>query len=59
MELDPNTTLLAIVTIGVGYLMVVAGMHKSLLERRRPGRMCPSCGHQIQQRVCSFCVGRN
>jgi NADH pyrophosphatase NudC (nudix superfamily) len=56
MEFDPNITLLAVVTTGVGYLMVAAGLHKSLLEWRRSGRMCPSCGRAIQTRVCSFCT---
>jgi len=56
MEFDPNITLLAVVTTAVGYLMVIAGLHKSLLERRRSGRMCPSCGRVIQTRVCSFCT---
>jgi hypothetical protein len=55
MELDPNTAVLAIVTTGVGYLMVVAGLHKSMLEWRRSTRSCPSCGRTIQERVCSFC----
>jgi hypothetical protein len=53
---DPNITVLAIVTSGVGYLMVVAGLHKSLLEWRRSGRRCPSCGRTLQARVCSFCT---
>jgi hypothetical protein len=56
MELDPNIPLLAVITTGVGYLMVVAGLHKSLLEWRRSGRMCPSCGRALQTRVCSFCT---
>ena len=56
MEFDPNITLLAVVTTGVGYLMVAAGLHKSLLEWRRSGRMCPSCGRVLQTRVCSFCT---
>jgi hypothetical protein len=56
MEVDPNITLLAVVTTGVGYLMVVAGLHKSLLVWRRSGRMCPSCGRALQTRVCSFCT---
>ncbi|MFL5968061.1 MAG: hypothetical protein ACJ74L_00555 [Gaiellaceae bacterium] len=56
MELDPNITLLALLTTGVGYLMVAAGLHKSMLEWRRDGRVCPSCGRAIQNRVCSFCV---
>jgi hypothetical protein len=34
---------LMVVTIAL-YLMVVAGMGKSVLELRRPPRICPSCG---------------
>jgi hypothetical protein len=59
MQFDPNITLLAVVTTAVGYLMVVAGLHKRLLERRRSGRMCPSCGRVLQTRVCSFCTRRS
>ena len=55
MELDPNIALIAVVTSGVGYLMVVAGVHKSLLEWRRTSRMCPGCGRAIDTRVCTFC----
>lgn len=47
----------AILTSGVGYLMVVAGLHKSMLEWRRPGRHCPSCGRVIEARVCTRCTG--
>jgi NADH pyrophosphatase NudC (nudix superfamily) len=57
MELDPNIAVLALLTSGAGYLMVVAGLHKSLLEWRRSGRHCPSCGRAIQARVCSYCSG--
>ena len=57
MEFDPNTVLLAVITSGIGYLMVASGVHKSLLEWRRTARMCPSCGRAIQTRVCSFCAG--
>jgi len=56
MEIDPNTALLAVITSGIGYLMVASGVHKSLLEWRRTARMCPSCGRAIQTRVCSFCA---
>jgi NADH pyrophosphatase NudC (nudix superfamily) len=52
MELDPNTALLAVLTSGIGYLMVSAGIHKSMLEWRRTARICPSCGRQIRARVC-------
>jgi hypothetical protein len=57
MELDPNIALVALVTSGVGYLMIVAGVHKSLLEWRRAGRLCPSCGRALTSRVCTFCSG--
>jgi NADH pyrophosphatase NudC (nudix superfamily) len=56
MEFDPNTALLAALTSGIGYLMVVAGIHKSMLEWRRTARICPSCGRAITARVCS-CSG--
>jgi hypothetical protein len=58
MEIDPNIAVLAVLTSGVGYLMVVAGVNKSLLQWRRSWRPCPSCGRAIQSRVCSFCTGR-
>jgi hypothetical protein len=54
MELDPNITMIAIVT-GIGYLMVVSGLHKSMLEWRRVTRSCPSCGRTIEARVCGTC----
>ena len=56
MELDPNIAILAVLTTCVGYLMIVAGLHKSLLEWRRPSRYCPSCGHAITDRVCAYCT---
>jgi hypothetical protein len=57
MASDPNIVILALLTSGAGYLMVVAGIHKSLLEWRNRGRSCPSCGRAIHGRVCSFCSG--
>ena len=55
-EIDPNLTILAILTTAIGYLMVVAGLHKSLLEWRRHDRKCPSCGRHISERVCAYCT---
>jgi hypothetical protein len=55
MELDPHIAVLAILSSGAGYLMVVAGLHKSALEWKRRQRICPSCGRMIQARVCNFC----
>ena len=56
MMLDPHTATIAITTLGVGWLMALAGVQKSALELRKRRRTCPSCGRQIQTRICS-CSG--
>jgi hypothetical protein len=56
MHLDPHIALLLILTCGVGYVMVLAGVQKSGLEWRRRERICPSCGRMIQARVCESCT---
>jgi NADH pyrophosphatase NudC (nudix superfamily) len=56
MHLDPHITLFAAITCGIGYLMTVAGLSKSALELRRRHRVCPSCGREIQARVCRACT---
>ena len=38
---------------GVGVWMAVAGVQKSALEWKRRKRICPSCGHLIEGRVCN------
>jgi hypothetical protein len=43
--LDPQMAMLFAVTSGVGYLMVLSGVGKSLLDWKRR-RHCPSCGRQ-------------
>ena len=55
MELDPNIAVVVAVTCGVGYLMTIAGLGKSVLELRRRERACPSCGRQSRARVCPAC----
>jgi hypothetical protein len=55
MTPDPHTVVLAVLTLAVGWLMAVAGLQKSALELRRRRRTCPSCGRQIESRVCSSC----
>jgi len=57
MHLDPHLAFAAVATLGAGWLMMVAGLQKSALERRRRRRICPSCGHEIQARVCATCAG--
>ena len=57
MELDPNIATLAVLTSAIGYLMVMAGLGKSMLEWRRPTRMCPGCGRSLAAGVCASCNG--
>jgi hypothetical protein len=57
MTLNLHFAALAIVTCGIGYVMALAGVHKSALEWRRRQRTCPSCGRTIQSRVCRTCSG--
>jgi hypothetical protein len=42
----------AVLTLGVGYMMALAGIQKSALEWRRRRRTCPSCGREIVARTC-------
>jgi hypothetical protein len=44
--------LFAVLTLGVGYSMLFAGISKSALEWRSRRRTCPSCGRQIVARTC-------
>jgi NADH pyrophosphatase NudC (nudix superfamily) len=55
MTLHLNIAILAVLTLGVGWLMAVAGVQKSALEWRRRRRICPSCGREIHARVCTTC----
>jgi hypothetical protein len=57
MHLDPHIAIAAVSTLGAAWLMITAGLQKSALERRRQRRVCPSCGRQIQARVCASCTG--
>ena len=57
MHLDPHVAIAAVTTLGAAWLMIVAGLQKSALERRRRRRVCPSCGREIQARVCASCSG--
>jgi len=42
----------ALLTLGVGWLMALAGVEKSVLEWRKRRRTCPSCGREIVARTC-------
>lgn len=56
MTIDLHIVMLAILTIGIGWMMMLAGLQKSALEWRRQRRICPSCGREIQARVCTTCT---
>ena len=47
-----HIALFALITLGVGYTMALAGIQKSALEWRRRRRTCPSCGREIMARTC-------
>jgi hypothetical protein len=42
--LDPHTTTMLVLVMGVGYAMAHAGVAKNALEWKRRRRVCPSCG---------------
>ncbi|HEU5476346.1 MAG TPA: hypothetical protein VFU64_00760 [Gaiellaceae bacterium] len=57
MHLSPHVAIAAVTTLAAAWLMIVAGLQKSALERRQRRRVCPSCGREIQARVCTSCGG--
>ena len=56
MHLDPHLAIAVVSTLAAAWLMITAGLEKSALERRRQRRVCPSCGREIQARVCASCA---
>ena len=57
MHTNLHLVVAATATLGAGWMMIMAGLHKSALEHRRRRRVCPSCGREIPARVCSACAG--
>jgi formate dehydrogenase maturation protein FdhE len=57
MHLDPHLALALVSTLAAGWLMMSAGLQKSALERKQRRRVCPSCGREIQARICTTCAG--
>ena len=49
---DPHVAILMILCLGVGYVMMIAGVAKNALEWKKPRRVCPSCGHRADSCVC-------
>jgi hypothetical protein len=48
-----HTIGLIVSTMGIGFLMTLAGLQKNALEFRRRRRICPSCGREIHGRTCN------
>ena len=51
--LDPHLAALLATCSGVGFLMAIAGVHKSALEWRQRRRTCPSCGRRLERGACA------
>jgi hypothetical protein len=47
---------LAVVTTGVGAVMIRLGLGKGLLQLRNAPRRCPSCGRLIDGSACRHCT---
>jgi hypothetical protein len=56
MLFTPELAMLFVLTTAVGYLMMLSGLSKSMLEWRARRRSCPSCGRHIEGRVCEPCT---
>jgi hypothetical protein len=55
IALDPDATLVAVLTTGVGFAMVRLGLRTRLLDRSHKRRPCPACGrHRVWGR-CPNC----
>jgi len=54
----PQPALLAVLTTGVGAVMIRLGVDRGLLLFGRGKRRCPSCGRLIPARVCPVCAGQ-
>ncbi|MGB2953708.1 MAG: hypothetical protein WBB74_10025 [Gaiellaceae bacterium] len=49
----PHLAVILAATTVAGFLMVVSGLHKRALERRRRRpRFCPSCGRRLETCGC-------
>jgi hypothetical protein len=55
--LDPNVAVLLISSTAAGFLMALAGVHKSALEWRNRRRVCPSCGRRLERGTCTCTRG--
>jgi hypothetical protein len=57
ITLTPQLAMLAVITTGIGFVMIRLGLGEGGLRLRRANRRCPACGRLVQGRVCSHCAG--
>jgi hypothetical protein len=57
LQISPNGAVLAVVTSGVGAVMIRLGIDKGVLQPRRAPRKCASCSRLLKSRVCANCTG--
>jgi hypothetical protein len=55
MSAEPHTVAFFLSITGAAVLMAFSGVFKSVLEWRRPKRICPSCGRHIGFRGACAC----
>jgi hypothetical protein len=51
MAVDPHIASL-VLTTGIGFVMVLAGLQKNALERRGRRKFCPACGRDLRACGC-------
>jgi NADH pyrophosphatase NudC (nudix superfamily) len=52
MYLPSHYVYVALLALGIAYLMMLAGVRRRLLEWKRTTRICPSCGRPAHRCPC-------
>ncbi len=56
--LSPEIAVAAIVTTGVGVVMMRLGLHRGAFEARVDSRRCVTCGRIMKAKLCRHCSHR-
>jgi hypothetical protein len=54
--LTPQLAMLAVITTGIGFVMIRLGLGQGQLRLRRAERRCPACGRLVHGRICPNCA---
>jgi hypothetical protein len=52
MNPDPELVTFTALAMAIAFSMLFSGIKKHALELKRPKRVCPSCGRNIEGPVC-------